>query len=101
MQIQCPQCKGWTESDTSTCPLCGNQLGFDTAQSSKENIAHYQKNLDEYKRLDRYRVNPDFEDKTPYSEMCDDAKTIARKTAIKSLIFLIIMVGFIIFMFCL
>ena len=101
MQIQCPKCKGWTESDSSTCPLCGNQLGIEAEQSSKENITQYQKNLDEYKRLDQYRVNPDYEDKTPYSQMCDDAKTIARQDAKKAIIFLIIIIGFFIFMLCL
>ncbi len=33
MQIQCPKCNGWTDTETNTCNLCGANLGLISTQT--------------------------------------------------------------------
>ena len=34
MQIQCPKCNGWTDTETNTCNLCGAHLGLISPQTA-------------------------------------------------------------------
>lgn len=86
MQIQCPNCHEWIESDIDLCPHC--QYILNTNDDSPNNVLEdevLKQKMNEYKEMDKYRVDPDFECNMACYNMSDDARKIAKLNRTKFL----------------
>ena len=55
MQIQCPQCNGWTDTESNICNLCGAPLGLTSQSTDNSDIHRDTANIFEQNQLDHNR----------------------------------------------
>ena len=103
MQIQCPYCHEWIESDNDSCPHC--QYVLNENDDNRKNVLEdevIEKKMNEYKEMEKYRVNSNFECNMAYYNMSDDARQIidAKRARLKRFLkYFIIIIPFMIFAF--